>query len=86
MSKRSQKQERDDLAEMVHQFSDAMLSKLLTQQSRGYAGWDDPKFRDNIVGLLIAHVRRAALDGEQEQWADIANLAAMLWRFDNDVD
>ncbi len=69
--------EYDRLTQMVGEVSTEMLLKLHRQASRGYHGWDDPRFRSKLGRMIREHVERASDD--PEQWIDVANFAAMLW-------
>ena len=77
--------ESEDLSRLVADFAEAMRQKLWRKLREGYRGWDDDSDREHVVENLRTnlkdHVRRYEA-GEPGQIVDIANLTAMLWRFE----
>ena len=61
-------------------FSDEMHKKLIQKYHEGYTGWDNYKLKSFLLESLEKHVERAKED--PNQWVDVANLAAMLWNFE----
>jgi hypothetical protein len=59
-----------------------MLKKLDSKQRHGWKGWDAPSLKDNFERRLIDHALRA-MQGEKDQWADVANFAAFLDRIES---
>lgn len=55
-------------------FVNTMNGKFIQKKEEGYTGWDDPEecSEDHLVRKLYANV-------EQEDWVDVANIAAILW-------
>lgn len=71
-------QENVRLFALVDEFAEHMKAKLAVKVCQGFAGWDDPAWRDEIVKNLVAHADGVdkADDG---QFVDIANLAMFAW-------
>lgn len=65
------------LSDLVDKFAQEMKRKLHQKYLQGYSGWDDPFNRRTIGTMLVKHV-----DEFNGQFVDIANLAAMLWNFE----
>ena len=55
-------------------FVDAMNEKFIQKKKEGYTGWDD--LDEPMDDLLI---RKLYTNIEQEDWVDVANIAAILW-------
>lgn len=66
--------------EPVDSFALAMKQKLSVKAAEGFYGWDDPLYKDIIEQKLYKHVERQRSGGHQ--LIDIANLAMMLWHFE----
>ena len=77
--------ESEELSRLVAEFGEAMRQKLWRKFREGYRGWDDDSDREHVIENLRTklkdHVRRYEA-GDRWQLVDIANLAAMLWRFE----
>lgn len=71
-------QEISRLNEAVDEFAVAMKAKLAQKAREGWTGWDKPESSIKIWNAMLA--QGAAVPLAQEQEADIANLAMMLWR------
>ena len=77
--------EKNKLELLWHFFSDKMLNKLHSQADKGWNGWDDKQFRNNIIGRLELATRRL-INGDKEQAIDVANLAMFLHYMDDEDD
>ena len=55
-------------------FADAMNEKFIQKKKEGYTGWDD--LDERMDDLLI---RKLYTNIEQEDWVDVANIAAICW-------
>lgn len=73
---------RKGLSGLVADFSGEMLSKLHAKQREGWVGWNDDGWISDadLEEDLMKHIARARLD--PDQWIDVANYCAFLWRRD----
>ena len=55
-------------------FVDVMNEKFIQKKKEGYTGWDD--LDERMDDLLI---RKLYTNIEQEDWVDVANIAAIRW-------
>ena len=69
--------EAERLEKMVDDFAARMLEKLIDKDDEGWSGWSQPNYRKVLEHKLMDHAVRA-LQGESEQWLDVANFAAFL--------
>ena len=67
-------QEIDRLNRVVDDFAAEMKVRLREQAIKGYRGWDDPAYYQQISEMMIQH---ASVSSGQE--VDAANLAMILW-------
>jgi len=67
---------------MVDQFSKAMKDKFKKKYLEGKGGWDNTEWKGFIQSELRRHITKATLEGDTNQYIDIANLAAMLWNME----
>ena len=67
-------QEIDRLNRVVDDFAAEMKVRLREQAIKGYRGWDDPAYYQQISEMMIQH---APVSSGQE--VDAANLAMILW-------
>ena len=74
------KAQRHALSALVGYFADEMQAKLFEKYHEGYTGWDNHRLKSFLLESLEKHVERAKED--PSQWVDVANLAAMLWNFE----
>ena len=60
--------------ENLQPFANAMNEKFIQKAKEGYIGWDDPEqcSNDELIKKLYANA-------VQEDWVDVANIAAILW-------
>lgn len=66
------------LDDLVDRFSDAMKARLRAKAEAGWTGWDDPESAKEIYTAMLAQGAGVPMAFGQE--VDIANLAMMLWR------
>ena len=59
---------------LVDAFAAEMKAKLQTKREDGFHGWDYLDAMPAIHRKYRQHLRR-----QNNQWVDVANLAAMLW-------
>jgi len=61
--------------EILKDFANAMNEKFIQKKNEGYTGWDDldERMEDHLLRRLYANIE------EQEDWVDVANIAAILW-------
>lgn len=69
----------DDLDKVVDDFADAIKTKLLSKQQRGYFGFDVPHMQGPIEQKLKRNLR-------DKDWVDVGALAAMRWNFTMRID
>ena len=64
---------------LVRRTADAMAAKLARKRAQGRGGWHDPAqcSVDQLRAMFLDHAQRA-LSGDDAQWLDCVNLAAML--------
>jgi len=62
----------------VDDFASAMKTRLTRGVEMGYTGWDGEYPSGRLAGEIHADVQ-AALDGDGNRAADVANRAMMLW-------
>ena len=67
-------QEIDLLNKAVDDFATEMKARLREQAIKGYRGWDDPEYYQQITEMMMEH---ASVSSGQE--VDAANLAMILW-------
>ena len=70
--------EHERLGQLIGEFSVEMLTKLRRKADCGWEGWDSPKETLRLKQRLAIHLVRA-LDGDSEQWIDVAAFVAFLW-------
>jgi hypothetical protein len=71
------KNEEEALNALVDTFAAEMKKKLQAKREDGFHGWDYPDASAEIRTKYRQHLRR-----KNNQWVDVANLAAMLWNFE----
>lgn len=70
------REEEARLRELVDKFSEEMLVCLVMNARSGKTGWHDP----STPGMSLSELRdRIILNVYEEDWIDVANLAAMAW-------
>ncbi len=73
------------LTAMVDQFSKRMKEKLVAKANRRFAGWDCESYRADLERKLFSHAMRG-IQGDGNQWLDVANFAAFLDGLTRDDD
>lgn len=67
-------EEIERLNQVVDEFTIEMKARLREQAIKGYRGWDDPAYYQQITEMMMEHVAVS-----QGQEVDAANLAMILW-------
>lgn len=61
----------------VDAFAESMRAKLVTKDTEGRSGWDDPANWLGMAAALLEHVNRL-IEGDRAQAVDVANFAMFL--------